>query len=915
MAKRCIFCLETQSSWDKKQKGYLIVNKTMDNEIHVHGSLDNKDICRELLLEAASHAEVSFAENKKLPSEIMFHNRQRIGDILMFTCAVRDFKKAYPNVKVNVVSTAMHIWDNNPYISRDVVQTEKNLIKIGPSRLTNSSNRLDWHFANAYRVSIEDALKISIPQGVSRPDIWFTREEYEAPRVCKQPYWIIVTGGEKGWGSKMYPFERWQKFVEMNSDVLFYQIGAAGDKHAKLQGANVVDYIGKTEDRNTGVRDLFKLFLNAEGSVGLVSFHMHLSGALYKPSIVVAGAREPVSFTRYPGHQYLATDGCLPCAKNSACWHCDINACKDLVQYPNATLEGDKKVPKCVDMITPEDLTRALNNYYIGGRLKKGVPSEKPKNLNVVEVGETHPTVAPQQIVQAPTKDYGLPFNSGSVTVRDWDFIKQTIEKNNIKSVLEFGAGLSTLLFKDLGLNIRTYETSQGWIDKIKAISPSCDVRLWDGKNLDEKDRFDLAFVDGPSGGGTREMSTKIASEQADIVIVHDASRADELKWQEKYLKGIFRGPGGGGQRCHLWSKNDIEMDFRTGSPLYIKGQKKQVKQESSNLAEGKKFIKIVSTARGWGGCARSITTIMKELLKEGHRVEFIPFRNAVSSREFKQCIDNELKGLIVTESYSTISEKCDVLFMYADDYIWEFNKPEVCSVFENINADSKIMMLNYRRGSVGQAEWTKGWDKYMFLNSTQEQELLKLLPNVKTKILPPCTDLSEFFKVNPSFEDKVKIVRHSSQGDTKFENPGTIAEIMNVLNRDDITISMLPGPSFVTESERFKKFPRTDKPEVLADFLSKGNLFWYSLPKGYMDMGPRVIIEAMAAGLPIIADNWGGAVDRVTSDCGWLCNSKEEMLEVLRTVSLKELKEKGANARERAKTFSIQSWVKEIVE
>ena len=81
------------------------------------------------------------------------------------------------------------------------------------------------------------------------------------------------------------------------------------------------------------------------------------------------------------------------------------------------------------------------------------------------------------------------------------------------------------------------------------------------------------------------------------------------------------------------------------------------------------------------------------------------------------------------------------------------------------------------------------------------------------------------------------------------------------------------------------------------------------------MDMGPRVILEAMAAGLPVIADNWGGAPDRVTPETGWICSSKEEMLEVIRTVTLEEIKTKGEAARKRAyEVFRSERWVKEII-
>lgn len=392
---RCQICGDEVAEIKARDRHIIITKNFADQHIHIHGDLDDKDTLREMIEAASGEVRLNLASQTLEYKEIIFHNRQRIGDILMFTCAIRDFKAVYPNVKIGVVSTAMHLWDNNPYIVPELcirpdefdrltekgpfkqVSSERLLVRIGPGKLTNSSNRIDWHFSNAYRISIEDNLKVHIPQGESRPDIWLTEEEYNAPRITPEPYWIIVIGGEKSWGCKMYPFDRWQEFINQNPDVLFYQLGTAGDNPPRLQGKNVVDYIGKTENKDTGIRDLFKLFLNAEGSIGLVSFHMHLSGALYKPCIVVAGAREPVSFTQYAGHRYLATDGSLPCGIN-ACWHCDIDKCINLVV-------GKEKIPKCVDLIQPEDLTRALNQYYLGGRLKKGIPSEKPKLKNIMK--------------------------------------------------------------------------------------------------------------------------------------------------------------------------------------------------------------------------------------------------------------------------------------------------------------------------------------------------------------------------------------------------------------------------------------------------------------------------------------------------------------------------------------------------
>lgn len=889
---KCPFgnCIEVKE-WDNDISQHLVVTKDSVNHIHVHGPLDKPKVVEEFAQAIYSHAGMTFPETStqsNVPDKIIFKNRQAIGDILVMTCAVRDFAKAFPDTRLGVITTAMHLWDNNPYIDHNF-KDEEFVLDVGPGALTNMSNRDNRHHCNSFRVDIENKLGVRFDQGDIRPDIWMTREEYEKPPLIEGPYWVMIIGGEPGWTAKMYPADRWQEVINsLKDDIQIVQLGMSRHPYPHLE--NCIDYIGKTEDKDTGIRDLFNIFLHAQGSVGLVSMHMHLSAAFNNCCVVVAGAREPAWFTHYFGHQYLQTNGCLHCGIQKACWKCDVNACADAT-------DG---IPKCVDLIHPQEIVSAIRRYYQGGRLKYG---EKVKNDFFKNIaGEEKVYVAPKPSGEA--EKYGMVWGGANVTETDWKFIKRIVGEKKPKSILQFGADLATLLLMNETEKLVVYETDgQKMQDIRKMVNNRVELRNWDGLSVKDKlPQFDLAFVDAPPGGKNREFSTKIASLHADNVIIHDANREWEKKWQEKYLKGKFQFARKGGSRCNYWTKQPMEI---------------------ANLDMSQPLVRLISTARGWGGCARSITTIMKMLTDQGIRVEFIPFHGKFETgagigSEFRNWLNTDGQRVKVG-NYHDIKRECDVTFVYADDYVWEFSQAYIINVFSNLNTKRRVMMLNFRRGKVGEIEWTKGWDLYMGLNSGQMKDLKKVLPDANTCVLPPCTDLSEFFKVTPNYDMPLRLVRLSSQGDVKFRKNEADAErfkkeVQSILDcRSDVEIHMMPGPTFMASKERVVHYPRNvpSPPE----FLSRGNLFWYSLPEGYHDQGPRVVIEAMASGLPILADNWGGAVDRVTPKTGWLCNTKEQFVEIIKNVTMKELRMKGEAARKRAKKeFVPERWMEKIL-
>lgn len=879
-----------------------------------------------------SHGDFQLSETvsvKTLPDRIIFHNRQALGDIMMFTCAVRDFCKAFPDVKVRVQSTAMHLWDHNPYleqepfgddaidpfrgVSKPDCTDEKQIfaiedairegrpvkVYIGPGKATNASNRSDMHFANAYRLSMESLLGVKIPQGEIRPDLYMSREEYDRPPIIEPPYWIIVAGEKGDWTAKTYPFDRWQQLVGMMPHIKFVQIGAAGHRHKKLVGDNVVDYIGKTENRNTGIRDLMNLFNYMEGSAGLVSFHMHLAAAFGKPCVVVAGAREPVWFTRYPGHRYLSTDGALPCTVGAngtpkSCWICDLNRC------PEKCGDGREEHPLCVGILTVEQIRDAIQMYYDGGRLDKDNPSGRSKLIGIVgskvmKIGKPKP-----KSKERKPAGWGFLWGESSITEADWKFISNTIKAHGMRSVLEFGSGLSTLLMATMGLKVTSYDCDGTWLKIMRRKIESgmdVDLILWDNKDelIERFSEFDLAFVDGPYGGESRELATKISSMRANHVIVHDAGRQTEKKWQDAHLREGFVLAVKGGTRCALWVRKTKLTPIKSTPKIG-------------------KSVTVMFNGRGDGGAEHSTTYIMNKFIDMGWDVNYTSPK-VKPSGTFRRDGSKEVNFTQWGEP-----KDVDLLLIYVNDWVWDFKSADVSDFISAHMAKAKrrVMVVNYRLGEIGKLEWTRGWDKYIFLNSSLDELFCKRFESAigKTRIMPPPTDLTRFLSKEPEYNNPMRIVRHSSQGDAKYPKNfnDIIRDILNAV--PNVSISLMPAPSFLDDfGSSVIAYKRNEIP--VEDFLAKGNVFWYMLPEGYQDQGPKVIMEAQAVGLPVVADNHSGPRDRVDHMYdGLLCNNRKSHVYSIRQLNRPSSREvMGARGKEKAKEqYNPDRWIEEIL-
>ena len=368
--------------------------------------------------------EIAVSQKGK-PTRLILRNHQSPGDIVMLTAAVRDLHRYYPNrFQTDVRTPCPSLWENNPYItplkesdpSVQIIECEYPLI--------HQSNREPWHFIHGFTRFLSDILKLEIKPTDFKGDIHLTDQErgwisqIQEITVEPVPFWIIAAGGKRDFTIKWWSTERFQAVVDhFRKRVLFVQIGEVGHAHPPLRG--VVDLRGRTD-----LRQLVRLVYHAQGVVCPVSLPMHLAAAIEtcpgmprnRPCVVVAGGREPSQWEAYPHHQFIHTNGALFCCDAGGCWKSRTvplgdgdekdkaeNLCvnvvtprsssnlagppltvahknkiknknKNALQYPRK--HWSKLIPRCMDMIEPNRVIRAIEMYFMGGAVRYLKPSQ-----------------------------------------------------------------------------------------------------------------------------------------------------------------------------------------------------------------------------------------------------------------------------------------------------------------------------------------------------------------------------------------------------------------------------------------------------------------------------------------------------------------------------------------------------------
>ena len=303
------------------------------------------------------------------------------GDIVMLTAAVRDLHRCYPGRFLTDVRTACpDIWENNPYLSVIKESDPEARVLECTYPLINYSNTRPYHCLNGFIAFLNERLGLQITPTAFKGDIHLSAQEKawfsQVHELTGEdtPFWLVSAGGKYDLTIKWWETERYQQVVDhFRGRIQFVQIGKAGHHHNRLE--SVLDLRGQTT-----LRELIRLVYHSQGALCPVTGLMHLCAAVEpkrqlgaRPCVVVAGGREPAHWEAYPGHQFIHTLGALDCCSSGGCWRDRTAPLGDgdpRDRRGNRCVDVVGNLPKCMDLIAPEEVIRRIESYFDGGRLK-----------------------------------------------------------------------------------------------------------------------------------------------------------------------------------------------------------------------------------------------------------------------------------------------------------------------------------------------------------------------------------------------------------------------------------------------------------------------------------------------------------------------------------------------------------------
>lgn len=353
------------------------------------------------------------------------------------------------------------------------------------------------------------------------------------------------------------------------------------------------------------------------------------------------------------------------------------------------------------------------------------------------------------------------------------------------------------------------------------------------------------------------------------------------------------------------------------------------------------KEINILASLLSGGGGEQSVIKIVDSLVSLGWKVNLIPWGEVYESFKSHPC----LQSFSFENGIEKQMKKGLPLFFYGNDQVYIFNSHKKAKEVVD-NSSVIILGINFVVGGLSRSKWLGETNKVVgaiFLNDEKKRSWEKIYKGYYTKdiflqVLPPCVSIENFINIpllDHNEKDKFIILRHSRPDGFKFvlkDNQGIGENVypwQKYLDQDldvvfykkiideipDLHFKFMAAPEEIIKefnsSPNFTFYRWNEMP--VEKFLSSGHLYLYRVSKSCRDQGPRVICEAMAAGLPCISEPRDGPRDRIShGENGFYAIENCDYISKIKILKEKESlrKEMSLRAREYAKNnFRPEAW------
>jgi glycosyltransferase involved in cell wall biosynthesis len=345
-------------------------------------------------------------------------------------------------------------------------------------------------------------------------------------------------------------------------------------------------------------------------------------------------------------------------------------------------------------------------------------------------------------------------------------------------------------------------------------------------------------------------------------------------------------------------------------------------------LPEPKKEINVLASLSSEGGGEQSVLKIVDLLRADKWKVNLIPWAN-VSSKlnkrfspdytEHKYIGDIDDSPRPDFEALAATIKRNTPLLFYSNDQIWDFCKYsqpliEVCSQL--------VVCINWANGDLPRWHWLSKSGKLRAVIFHCEEKRAEFdrdafgFTNTARVVLFGAIELEKFLQVQPLPREKkepLRVLKHCVADARKYvtseTQPGgdkkhvwqehfwkdTDMDLYSKLLKKfgkKIVYEFMAAPEEVREyfkdEERMRFYKWNDAP--VEKFLARGHVYFYRTSNHWRDNYPRVVAEALAAGLPVLGEPRDGTKDRIQhGDTGFYCCHYDELELHLGTLLRKE--------------------------